>query len=347
MPATPEETELLLQLHADAGAGAGWGGVLGRLAALTRAGTAALLAAPAGGAVALLGQHGPGLAEATAPGDPLGLLRMRPERVHAGGDLPGGVVPDAPLRAMAVRASAGGMAWLLVARTPGAPEFRAVDGVLLSTLAPHLPQALALADRLARTRAHAALQDTLAARLGLGWLAFDPEGRVLAHDPAAARLLDGVARLRPGQRLALPDQGAEAALARALERARTKGAAAAALRGGALGLLVMAANGMGPPGATLIGALRGPPPTPPDPALVAQTFGLPLAQARLAMALAQGASLREAAGTLGVTEETARSYSRAIFARTGWRGQPDLMRALLTSAVWLAPPGAGPSASAR
>ncbi|TNC11408.1 helix-turn-helix transcriptional regulator [Methylobacterium terricola] len=66
----------------------------------------------------------------------------------------------------------------------------------------------------------------------------------------------------------------------------------------------------------------------PDPALLAQVFGLTTAEARLAAILAGGAALDEAADTLGIAVETARSHIKAVFAKTG-TGRQGALVALL------------------
>lgn len=63
---------------------------------------------------------------------------------------------------------------------------------------------------------------------------------------------------------------------------------------------------------------------------IAGLFGLSRSEARLADAIASGASLDDAAARCGLTRETARTYSKRIFAKTGARGQPDLVRLVLT-----------------
>jgi len=65
-------------------------------------------------------------------------------------------------------------------------------------------------------------------------------------------------------------------------------------------------------------------------------FGLTPAEARLAWALAQGLSIAEAADAHGLTTETARYYSKRIYAKTGARGQVDLVRNILTGVLALA-----------
>ena len=64
--------------------------------------------------------------------------------------------------------------------------------------------------------------------------------------------------------------------------------------------------------------------------------GLTPAEARLAWSLAQGLSIAEAADAHGLTTETARYYSKRIYAKTGARGQVDLVRNILTGVLALA-----------
>ena len=59
---------------------------------------------------------------------------------------------------------------------------------------------------------------------------------------------------------------------------------------------------------------------------VRQMFSLSPAQARLAILLVSGQSVREAAGAMGIAESTARQYLKLIFQKTGWRGQVDIVR---------------------
>lgn len=56
----------------------------------------------------------------------------------------------------------------------------------------------------------------------------------------------------------------------------------------------------------------------------------------LAIAIANGDSLTEAADALGLTIETARNYSKRVYAKTGAKGLADLVRIVLTSPAALA-----------
>ncbi|WEK44129.1 MAG: hypothetical protein P0Y64_04685 [Candidatus Sphingomonas colombiensis] len=64
--------------------------------------------------------------------------------------------------------------------------------------------------------------------------------------------------------------------------------------------------------------------------------GLTHSEARLAAALADGASIAEAGASIGLTIETARNYSKRIYAKTGVRGQSELVRLLCTGVTALA-----------
>ena len=66
-------------------------------------------------------------------------------------------------------------------------------------------------------------------------------------------------------------------------------------------------------------------------------FGLTPAEARLASYLAHGLTLRESAARLGISEGTARCVSKRVFSKTGARGQPDLVRYVITSVAVLGP----------
>jgi DNA-binding CsgD family transcriptional regulator len=67
-----------------------------------------------------------------------------------------------------------------------------------------------------------------------------------------------------------------------------------------------------------------------------ELFGFTNSEARFAWAIAQGSSIAEAAGELGLTIETARYYSKQVYAKTGSRGQADLVRMILVSVTALA-----------
>jgi DNA-binding CsgD family transcriptional regulator len=65
--------------------------------------------------------------------------------------------------------------------------------------------------------------------------------------------------------------------------------------------------------------------------LYSRAFRLTSAEARLAVHLASGASLTEAADAFGVTHNTVRAQLRAIFDKTETHRQSELVRLLQTS----------------
>lgn len=72
---------------------------------------------------------------------------------------------------------------------------------------------------------------------------------------------------------------------------------------------------------------------------ISDLFGLSPSEAKLALVLSRGRNLEEAAGELGLSLETVRTYSKKIYAKTGARGLPDLMRILMRSILAFAPDG--------
>ncbi|MBV1688913.1 helix-turn-helix transcriptional regulator [Novosphingobium sp. G106] len=73
----------------------------------------------------------------------------------------------------------------------------------------------------------------------------------------------------------------------------------------------------------------------PSAALLSKLFGLAPSEAALAILLSEGTTLREAAEQLGITENSARTYSKRIFVKTGVRRQADLVRLILSSVAML------------
>jgi DNA-binding CsgD family transcriptional regulator len=79
----------------------------------------------------------------------------------------------------------------------------------------------------------------------------------------------------------------------------------------------------------------------PSQATLMQLFELTPAEALLALELAGGATLDEAAETLGIRRNTARAHLRSIFAKVGVTRQTMLVRAILNSVASLGEPLAG------
>ncbi|WP_093425974.1 MULTISPECIES: helix-turn-helix transcriptional regulator [unclassified Pseudomonas] len=77
--------------------------------------------------------------------------------------------------------------------------------------------------------------------------------------------------------------------------------------------------------------------------IMRQVFEFTPAEANLAMELANGLSLDEAAELLGIRRNTARTHLRAIFAKAGVTRQAELVRLVLNGVVGLSSPSPSPA----
>lgn len=232
---------------------------------------------------------------------------------------------------------AGGVsAWLGIGRAKA--DFTAAEGALLSSLADHIAIALQYFAAARRERFRASIAAPALSRLGIGWITLDGDGHVLDHDPIAARLFQGLSRRREGgghHRLRV--EGADEAIAAALDAIAGSGAEGRAISTSGpvpIHLLVRSADDLGSGAAAIIYAQGEAVSRGSEQALI-DLFSLTRSEARLALLLAEGRSLGEAGADLGLTRETARSYSKSLYAKTGTRGQGDLVRLVVTSLAGL------------
>lgn len=325
-----DETELLNALFAaamsldcegDAERDALWRGFLQRLASISQADSAALhvvwSATPASGWQ--VGADWPAPEAST-------MERMRSDRVYSQIDLPAPVAPARPLRALKWRLGAEGVG-LLVLHRDGS-DFRALSAVQLTNLIPHLRLALTGWRQMERQRAEAALDQRLARDLGTGWVLFSPSGQIKRMAPGMAEVLDT---------LLVAPRGGETKylLQQALAAAQREDAPQVVTLTPMVQMIVTAERLAGAP--ALIGRLRHDLSARALPVEHwARHFGLTRSEARLAAHLCDGVSLQDTAQALGWTSETARSYSKQVYAKLGVAGQTGVVRRLLLSAVWLA-----------
>jgi DNA-binding CsgD family transcriptional regulator len=213
-------------------------------------------------------------------------------------------------------------------------EFGAGDSALLTGLAPYLAVSLRALIELTLMRQRLTMAEDTLALLGIGQAALDREGHVVATDAVFAHALEA----HKGERPALPAGGAHA-LAQAC----------AELNGGAPGarrivhahdheLLLRPAPLPGdalPTAAAVVATLREP--RREDPAsgarAAARLYGLSDREAALAEAISRGVGIVEAGAELHLSQETARNYSKRIYAKTGTSGQADLVRLMLSGLV--------------
>jgi DNA-binding CsgD family transcriptional regulator len=248
------------------------------------------------------------------------------------------------MRIARVQERGGISAWLTVSRKSG--EFAPAADALLAELVPYLRAAIAAEVALERERTSASVAGDAIRRLNFGWITLDAAGKVLGADSHGSSLLDTATMLLRGRsgRLAARDPQVNDEIATAI-RALAGGSASrpraiVLSREPWLDMLLVPANL--PPGAAG-----------PAPALVAyvhsdswssadrceqlgQLFDLIPCEARLALALSRGMSIKEAAVELGLTIESARTYSKRIYAKTAARGQADLVRFIHRSVLAIA-----------
>lgn len=290
--------------------------------------------------------------------DPIPYDELRPGRVYSISDF---LMPSDPrhekymqeflipggrpfLRVMRVSAPGGYNAWLTLWR--GDKDFSAADCSFLAEISSHLAISLELYATIERERIRAGISGDAVRRLNFGWLTLDAQGHVLDMDPHAEELLkhSTVIRVRSRQRLVPESREADKLLTEALrEFAVDPEARPRAVRLSddpwldMLLLPVRERNLSGPARPVLTAYLHG------DREMsasrveqIVQLFRLTPSEARMALALSRGRSIVEAAKELGISEQTARGYSKIIYSKTGARGQADLIRILLMSVANLA-----------
>jgi DNA-binding CsgD family transcriptional regulator len=235
-------------------------------------------------------------------------------------------------------------AWLTVVRRGG--RFDAQTDAVMEALAPRLRSVMRGFVMLERERFTASLAEEAIMRLHFGWLAIDREGRVVDSDRVGEAMLgeSGLIGRSPSGRLRVADPQVQRNVLDIVKamaadpQARPR--AVSISSDPWLDMLLVAAP------QRLIGSIG-------KPAVVAYVHGdswraadrclqlmdmfrLTRSEAHLALELCRGRSIAEAAEDLGLQVETMRGYSKSIFAKTGARGQADLVRILMGSVLALA-----------
>jgi DNA-binding CsgD family transcriptional regulator/PAS domain-containing protein len=223
------------------------------------------------------------------------------------------------------------------------------DLELMTRLCRHAEKALRLSIRLLNAELGSLGLRQALSRLAIGVFALDTLGRVVFSNPAGERLIGDGLSLTDG-RLVIRQGGARDELERAI-RSVLK-AVPEILLADPKPLLVDRVSMARPLTVYVlpVGVQRNPaeeflthvralvlaidPETnaPPDPAVVRDVLGLTLGEARVAALVGTGLAPREAAAKLGITEETARTTLKRVFAKVGVSRQSELA-ALLTKLV--------------
>lgn len=242
-------------------------------------------------------------------------------------------------------AEPGGVSgWITVTRRER--EFgESVDG-LLEGLVPYVRAALASFVALERERMTASVAKEAVRRMSFGWVTLDSEGRILDADVYGAQMLDGSGSLMRGKEGRLTARGPElrrqmqAAIGELANNPQARPRAIVLSREPWLDLLLVPSGqrmGTTQAAPAIICYLHADNWTSADRCeQLAQLFDLAPSEARLALALSRGMSISEAAPELGLTVESARTYSKRIYAKTGARGQADLVRFIHRSVLVIA-----------
>lgn len=248
---------------------------------------------------------------------------------------------------LCVEEPTGLRALIHLAHTGARGDFTQDELDYCTALVPHLRRALALLARIQYSDAEKVAYETAVNQMAIGTLLLGHDGKVIACNQAATRLLeeDESLSIHHGA-LRLADRTQQRKLKQAIDAMLTDPGPDH----------IEVCSGSGSPRA-LSFLIRTFPQMPidtdrqpamlvyvtapsagklPPQQLVGEVFGLTATEARLAVLLADGSSLLEAAQLMGITESTVRTYSKRIFGKTGVSRQSELVRLVLKSVVQLA-----------
>ena len=241
---------------------------------------------------------------------------------------------------------------LRVARPHREPPFSENDKLLCTVILPHLKRAVRIHSQLELIDSERRLYAGTVDRMLVGTVTLDETGAVVKSNPVADEMLregdglqlvngvlraDLVAENRELNRLVKQalngETGGRPAVVEAISITRKSSR-------GKLGVLIRSlphtgwSKGKRGPSVALFirDAARK---SEASREMVRRLFDLTPAEASLALALANGLTLDEAADQLHIRKNTARAHLRAIFSKIGVTRQTTLIRVLLSSVVWL------------
>lgn len=239
-----------------------------------------------------------------------------------------------------------------ITRPESAPAFSPLDIEKGRRLLPHLRQALDAHLSVNHDRKLSHLYGSAMAQLRVGAIILDDHGKVIECNAAASAILDMQDGLRIiGDQLkatyANDNRKLQQLVSNAMARSERPDAAlieamSVSRPSGQLswGLVVQPVSpdewteGKNRPSvAVFVRDAEGK--SHPPVRLAQQLFQLTPAETALAIELANGLSLEEAAEVLNIRRNTARAHLRAIFSKTGVRRQTELVRLFLNSVAWL------------
>ena len=250
----------------------------------------------------------------------------------------------------------GGVYGFRVTRPETAPDFSETERRFCKLLLPHIKRALNLHLSIDQDRKVSTLYSHAMAQMQVGVVVLDQNGLVMECNAAATAILgakDGLAlvgaqleasyvednrKLQALVRGALAFQpGGHLVLNEAMSVSRPSGRMGWGLILQRIASDQWTEGKKRPSVAVFLRDTEGR--VDPPVRLAQQLFQLTPAETALAIQLANGLSLEEAAELLNIKRNTARAHLRSIFSKTGVRRQTELVRIFLNSVAWLSAGG--------
>lgn len=218
------------------------------------------------------------------------------------------------------------------------PKFQAIDGALLLDLVPAVASALTIYSAVYAMNLRLSAAEQSIALLGMSQAVLDEDGAILACDDRSEHGLDLFRQLT---NQGSPVESIRRACAKLADAASTCREVMRIETAGGVDLIIRPldhADDKPPHPAAAIATCRAP--RCEDSAnamgLIRRCFGLSEKESVMALAISRGSTIAEAGQLAGLTNETARNYSKRIYAKTGAKGQADLVRILLRGLMPLA-----------
>lgn len=254
-----------------------------------------------------------------------------------------------------IRTSNGAECRFRIARVQGQPPFSQSDKVLSEMVLPHLKRAMHIHSLLDRVESERTFYANVVERMLIGTVILNEKGAMMNISPATQKILDlndGISIVAGtlqahyvqenrelqrmiGKVLSTSNEDEEVSLpTNVLSITRPSGRARLSVLIRQIPLGATSSGAHQPRIAVFIRDPESPLETPRD--IIRQLFGFTSAEASLALLLANGLSLDEAALKLGISINTVRTQLRSIFEKTGVTRQTALVRVLLHSVISLA-----------
>jgi DNA-binding CsgD family transcriptional regulator len=238
-------------------------------------------------------------------------------------------------------------AWLSGSRGSDQGPFNSAEIASARELLPHLSRAVLMQQRTARLAGQSAVYAESVSALGVGAILLDRNGTIIDSNDEASQILAGQSAItRVGGRLRLTGSAQQTYVAALSQLAKDADVAARSLvapdGGTSVNLMIrraidLVSGNAHDPVAFIVYLTRVIQPLPHGAIDFAmQAFGLSQSEAKLSVLLANGCTLEESAGRLGVTRTTARTYCKRALTKTGTMRQSELVRLILSSLARLA-----------